>query len=350
LLTTVNFISIVHEYCFGNKPNLLGDLDLANTRRTNLAVVLQSVKIKLHFGWIFDALQMLPASISARILPPGVKDMIAFRKDIRTQIDHVLAESKKPSAVAREEMLESLFTHLHDSPELPQAEKSAQRLEDEATLMTMAGTYSPMVSLATAHYHLLARPDIMSKLRAELVSNPSAVSATQLEKLPYLSAVIQEAHRLTFGLTGRNPRVCPDETLVYTQRTSESDNYNKHPYEIPPGTSISTSTLLVHTDESVFQDPWRFDPERWLATDHATLARRRRCMLSFMRGPRSCIGIHLTSAEMALLVATMARWDMQLFETTEQDVSFCHDYHVLCPRLGSKGVRVRVLGRVSNGE
>ena len=48
---------------------------------------------------------------------------------------------------------------------------------------------------------------------------------------------------------------------------------------------------------------------------------------------------------MAVALAAMVRWDMSLFETGEDDVAFRHDYHVLCPKLGSKGVRVRVLGR-----
>lgn len=68
-------------------------------------------------------------------------------------------------------------------------------------------------------------------------------------------------------------------------------------------------------------------------------------MLSFMRGPRTCIGRHLANAEMAVLLAAMARWDLELFNTDEEDVRFKHDYHVLCPRLGSKGVRVRVKER-----
>lgn len=65
-----------------------------------------------------------------------------------------------------------------------------------------------------------------------------------------------------------------------------------------------------------------------------------------MRGPRTCVGSHLANAELAVAVAAMARWDMNLYETTEENVAFEHDYHVMCPRLGSKGVRVEVVGRV----
>jgi len=341
MLTTSDLLSssIVHNYCFGNSPNILGNLQLASIRRTNVAVVLSSVKIMLHFSWLRSLTQMLPPSIGSQMTPPGVRDMINFRKGTRAQIDRILAAYPSPDETP------SIFTHLRDSPQLPASEKSAQRLEDEATLMTMAGTYSPMLSLATAHYHLLARPELMAKLRAELAAQPAATTAAQLEQLPYLSGIIQESHRLTFGLTGRNPRVCPDETLVYTRR----DGSKTREYAIPPGTSLSTSTLLVHTDESIFPDPWRFDPDRWMETDAAILTRRRRASLGFMRGPRACIGKFLANAEMAVALAAMAKWEMRLFETTEEDVAFRHDYHVLCPRLGSKGLRVEVIGRHGDG-
>ncbi|KAK1754209.1 Trichodiene oxygenase [Echria macrotheca] len=329
---------IVHEYCFGNSPNLLGDLALAHTRRTNVAAVLGSVKVMLHFSWLRDLTKMLPQSIASGMTPPGVRDMIAFRRNIRAQIDRILASSSSSSSSDTTTTTpSSIFTHLRDSPSLPPSEKSAQRLEDEATLLVMAGTYSPMLSLVTAHYHLLANPTILSNLRAELLPHKSSLlTIAELEQLPYLSGIIHEAHRLTFGLTGRNARVSPDDSLTYKS------------YNLPAGTSISVPTLVVHTDESLFPDPWRFDPERWIVgtMGNETMVRRRmKALLAFGRGPRACVGMHLADAQMAVAVAAMASWEMGLFETHEGDVRFCHDYHVLCPRLGSRGVRVEVLGK-----
>ncbi|KAF2966238.1 hypothetical protein GQX73_g7361 [Xylaria multiplex] len=240
---------VVHKYCFGSDPNLLSSLQLANARRNNVVSVLGSVKIMLHFSWIRKLLQMLPGGGT------GAHGMMIFRRRIRAQIDEVLADRFSP------EYSSSIFTHLNGSTELPAAEKSAQRLEDEAVLMIMAGTYSPTLSLVVAHYHLLTRPDIMAKLRTELGVYGSVIptEAAELERLPYLSAITQEAHRLTFGLTGRNARVCPDEPITYKNKE------RGQAYTFPPGTSLSASTLVIHTDESLFPDPWAFDPERWVS-------------------------------------------------------------------------------------
>lgn len=335
--------SIIHKYCFGNSEDLLQDMQLANSRRQNVVQVLARTHFNLHFSWARNLMQKLPPSIGAKLMPPGVKDIIAFRRALGRQISNILSSKSSPDDMP------SIFTYFRDSPDLPDSEKSPARLLDEAVLLIMAGTYSPMLSLIVAHYHLMTRPEIMAKLRSELRAHPEAVSPEHLQQLPYLSAIIQEAHRLTFGLTGRNARVCPNETITYTS-PANGGSQTQRTYTLPPGTSLSASTLLIHTDESLFPDPWRFDPERWVITDDDTQQetgrRRRRAMMSFMAGTsRGCLGMHLADAEMAVVVAAMARWEMRLYQTRAEDVDFLHDYHVMSPRLDSKGVRVEVMGR-----
>lgn len=178
----------------------------------------------------------------------------------------------------------------------------------------------------------------MEKLRTELAASPSS-TFSEVDRIPYLHAITLEANRLSFGLTGRNPRVSPDQVIQYTNSSS------KVTYNLPPGTPISTSTLLAHTNENVFPDPWTFNPDRWLGKEGQE---RKKYMLAFSKGPRKCIGMHLAEAELLLAIAEMAKWDMDLFETEEEDVKFLHDYHVATPRLNSSGVKVTVTGKRGN--
>jgi cytochrome P450 len=305
--------------------------------RENVNGVLRAVKFNLQFSWVRDLMRKLPPSIGARLTPPGIRDMIRFRISIRKEIRKILNHETDDVADNNgKKHVDSIFYELRDNPTLPDSEKSPQRLEDEATLLVMAGTQSTQLSLTIAHYHLLANPDILSKLRSELASQPHS-TLTQLSQLPYLNGIIQEAHRLSFGLTGRNPRISPDDPIKYTDKSTG------RVYILPAGTSISSSTLLVHADEDIFPDPFTFDPERWLGSDGAT---RRKYQMAFSKGPRMCIGLHLANAVMAVAIAAISRWDLQLFETTEEDVAFKHDYHVATPRLTSRGVRARVVRKV----
>lgn len=194
----------------------------------------------------------------------------------------------------------------------------------------ITGTDSTAKSMAITHFHLLNNPHIMKRLRAELNTVPETASWSALEQLPYLSAVIAEGNRLSFGVTARVCRIAPDEALQYKE------------YTIPPGTPLSMTTLCVHTDETIFPQPWTFDPDRWLGQEGAD---RRKYQMAFNKGGRSCIGINLAHAELFLAIAAVTRYEMELFETDISDVEFQHDYHVAYPKLDSKGVRAIVRGK-----
>lgn len=197
-------------------------------------------------------------------------------------------------------------------------------------MIDIAGTESTAKSMALAHFHLLANPQIMARLRDEIRTVQGAASWTELEQLPYFNAVIAEANRLSFGVTARLCRVAPDETLIYKG------------YTIPPGTPVSMTTLCAHTDENIFPDPWTFNPDRWLGPDGA---KKRKYQMAFNKGSRICIGINLAHAELFLAIAAMARYDMKLFQTDIADIQFQHDYHVAYPKLDSKGIRAMVYGK-----
>jgi len=84
-------------------------------------------------------------------------------------------------------------------------------------------------------YHLLANPAILKKLKLELqtaIKDPN-VSTPQvaLEALPYLTAVIKEGLRLSYGSSSRLPR-CPLEPMVFKSGERE--------WIIPPGTPVGT--------------------------------------------------------------------------------------------------------------
>ena len=184
--------------------------------------------------------------------------------------------------------------------------------------------------MAIAHFHILANPDIIARLRAEIRTLPATASWVELEQLPFFNAVIAEANRLSFGVTARLCRIAPDESLTYNG------------YVIPAGTPVSMTTLCAHTDERIFPDPWTFNPDRWLGPDGA---RNRKYQMAFNKGSRLCIGINLAHAELFLAIAAMVHYDMKLFQTDICDVEFQHDYHIGFPKLDSKGVIAMVHGK-----
>ncbi|KAH6670399.1 cytochrome P450, partial [Halenospora varia] len=281
-LYTVFTSDVVSQYAFGHNQNVLANQERGAEMRKNIGTVLRGVKVNLQFPWIRDGVRRLPKQLVGHWTPDGVKDMIRFRMKIREEILQIIKGGEKGVSISNS-LPRSIFHHLLSSPSLPPEEKTLPRLEDEATLLVMAGTESTAKSINLAHYYILANPSLMAKLRDELKSKPSEMSE-ELFSLPYMSAIAIEAYRLSFGLTGRNPRVAPNEEMIYTNPTIGKS------YHIPPGTPVSTSTLLAHTNENIFSDPWAFNPDRWLGKEGQE---KKKYMLSFGKGPRMCIGREL---------------------------------------------------------
>jgi cytochrome P450 len=79
---------------------------------------------------------------------------------------------------------------------------------------------------------------VQAKLAEELNdTDPEKLAWSALEKLPYLSAVISEGLRLSYGVSTRIPRVPRDEHLVYR---GEVKGRGRVEYVIPKGTAIGS--------------------------------------------------------------------------------------------------------------
>lgn len=93
----------------------------------------------------------------------------------------------------------SLFRHVLRS-ELPASELSTDRLSKEAEVILAAGTTATARTLVFISYYILANIDIRHQLGRELedvmAGYPEKVPPwTQLEKLPFLSALVKEGLR-----------------------------------------------------------------------------------------------------------------------------------------------------------
>lgn len=185
-------------------------------------------------------------------------------------------------------------------------------------------------------FYVCQVPDVLSKLRRELdpimPEDGSIPDIAELQALPYLSAVIREGLRLSYGVTTRLPRIA-HEDIVYKN------------FVIPAGTPVSQTPYFILMHPEVFPEPQRFRPERWIEAEEAG-NRLDRYLVSFGKGTRQCLGLNLAYAEMYLALAAIAhRFDWEMFETGLDDVICYHDFFVAVANLESKGVRATLVKR-----
>ena len=122
-----------------------------------------------------------------------------------------------------------------------------ERLADDAQAFVVAAGERVSFALTVTIYHLLANPSLLNKLKIELkeaIPDPnSEISLTTLEKLPYLTGVIKEGLRLSYGVSSRLPRIAW-EPLVFATKDRE--------WVIPAGTPVSYLFISL----LIIRSPW----------------------------------------------------------------------------------------------
>lgn len=211
-------------------------------------------------------------------------------------------------------------------------------LIDQMMTFLGAGHETTSTALQWAIYALCKHPEVQTRLREEVrtslpsasAEDPEPLSAATLDSLPYLNAVCNEVLRYYPSVPSTIRVAARDTTLVGAP--------------IPKGTLLLlTPNAVNHCKELWGPDADKFDPERWLGPGRANTggATSNYALLTFIHGPRSCIGQGFAKAELACMVAALVgKYEMELqFPGKELDVRLSA---TVSPKDGVP-VRVKIL-------
>lgn len=150
------------------------------------------------------------------VYPKGISNMMLGKTGQRNieKIKSEIASSKQDLSGV------SVFHHLLSS-DIPEVEKSTDRLRAESMVLLLAGTLAGAHTLTFVVFYVLSNPQIEKRLRAELQpvfkDYPRKVPRwAELEKLPYLRGCLKEALRLN-GLVGNLARCSPDQDIQFRE-------------------------------------------------------------------------------------------------------------------------------------
>jgi cytochrome P450 len=191
---------------------------------------------------------------------------------VKAQIDQGQDRSERKTIF--HQLLDSDATEGHVVPDV-------EDLTDEAFTILTAAADTTGNAMTMTSYHVISNPEIHNRLTAELErAFPDSfmnLDYNTLERLPYLTAIIKEGLRLSFGVPGRLPRMVETQDIILNN------------YKIPRGTIVGMSSWMMHRNPNIFPDPDTFRPERWL--DPANASKLEKSFVAFGRGSRQCIGM-----------------------------------------------------------
>ncbi len=174
---------------------------------------------------------------------------------------------------------------------------------NELIIFIFAGHDTTATALAYALWALGHHPEQQARLAAEVAALPEGpLTPDHLAQLSYTTQVVRESLRL-----------CPPAPTGTRMAVRDIEVGG---YRVEAGTMLVFGRLAVQRDPTLWEDPLRFDPDRF--APEQVRGRDRWQYIPFGGGPRSCLGDHFALLEATLALATVIR----RFEITSLEAEF----------------------------
>ncbi|KAI3925396.1 hypothetical protein MKW92_023535 [Papaver armeniacum] len=160
-----------------------------------------------------------------------------------------------------------------------------------------------------ADYYRVGNPEVMQKVNTEIyhvIGYDRKIQESDIENLPYLSAVIKETMRLH-----------PSTPFLVPRTVSEDTGFMG--YMIPKGAQIMVNAWGIGRDSAVWNDPFSFHPDRFLGTD-IDYRGQHFGLIPFGSGRRICPGLPMAHQVLHIMIGSLLQsfdWALESGVTPE---------------------------------
>ncbi|CAK8537863.1 unnamed protein product [Lathyrus sativus] len=244
----------------------------------------------------------------------------------QTVVDEHLDPERKKLQPHEEDVIDALID-LKNDPYCSMDLKS-EHIKPLIMNMLFAGTDTISSVVVWAMTALMKNPRVMKKVQEEIrkvFGEKGFIEEEDVQKLPYLKAVIKETMRLYPSL----PILLPRETM----KECEIEGYR-----IPNKTLVFVNAWAIHRDPEAWKNPEEFYPERFIGSD-IDFKGQDFDLIPFGSGRRVCPGLNMAVATVDLLLANLLYlFDWEMPEGLKrEDIDFDglpglvqHKKHPLC--------------------
>jgi cytochrome P450 len=222
---------------------------------------------------------------------------IAARNIFLGFVGKLLRDTKRNDRTARKDLFQ-ILTETKD----PQTGLGFSNTEiiAESTTLVVAGADTSATAMASIFFYLSRNPDVYARaateVRSTFDSKDEIKGGAKLSSCRYLRACIDEAMRMSPSVGQALSREVPDGGAVVNGEF------------LPGGVEVGVPIYSIHHKEDYFVDPFKYNPERWLAEKNLTAQdaiEQTSAFIPFSTGPRGCIGKGVALAEMMLTMAVV---------------------------------------------
>lgn len=190
----------------------------------------------------------------------------------------------------------------------------------EAGAETTAMTINTFLLAAALH------PAVVGRAQTELdeaIQNVGMPGFELMDRTPYVCAVIKECLRLTptgsSGVAHTSSRTTGFDVVELQQAQGSSQCI------VPAGATVLPNIYGIHHDPHVYSDPWAFNPDRFLSTQHTSSGMSGSITHdhhAFGFGRRICPGLDLASNSLYIAISYLLwSFDFHLDSATAQQLA-----------------------------
>ena len=200
----------------------------------------------------------------------------------------IINERREHPQRERDDLLNMLLDARYDDG----SAMPVKQVRDEVMSLLVAGHETTANTLSWTWYLLDQYPDVVAHLEAEIdeVLDGRVPGVADFPRLVYTDKIIQEAMRLYPSAWSISRRALGDDEIGG--------------YFIPAHSIVAMSPYTMHRHPDFWDDPERFDPERFTAEKIAT--RPRYAYFPFGGGARQCIGNNFALMESLIIIPGIA--------------------------------------------
>jgi len=235
--------------------------------------------------WLLCTMLGLP-----RWLPrPGGKAMRQHEHRLREAVAKLVI-ARRGSGVAGDDVLSRMLTARDRESEMSMSD---DLIVDNILAFLVGGSDTTAFALAWTLYLISQSPEWEWRMLDEIdrVVGRDPVSSSHVDRLVTVQQVLNESLRLF-----------PTAPVIVRDITRDVE-FDGVP--VPAGTIGIIPIYAIHRHQSYWDDPHRFDPERFASGARSKSARFR--FLPFGAGPRICIGAAFATIEATIMLATFVR-------------------------------------------
>jgi cytochrome P450 len=198
--------------------------------------------IKTAFPTLTKIASFFPIPIFREVYVSGERIVDYAGESMERYRRHVIAEPSNPKS--------TLFTQLFREGE---ESLSDDEIKSEGQAYIIGGSDTTAITLTYLVWSVCRNSEIKQRLVEELAPLREDFRDQDLRSLPYLNRVITETFRLYAVAPSALPREVPPGGAMLAG------------YFIPGGLTVATQAYTLHRDPTIFLQPEKFDPSRWVA-------------------------------------------------------------------------------------